>query len=223
MAVFDKLVSVIQGLTSAVKDNTRAIKRGGGPGGARGGLPGATGGAPGASGGRKARGGLAGRLGNVASLAKAAGPLALAAGGAAVAGSVASAVGKGVISATRGGDFGASLARTAVNAVSKIPFIGEFTGAAESVRVLEGAESDLNAATSQAARILGPGAITNAARELVGRRQVQENTNLELDRQVNANVVQGLEGGVVQRFAAHSGLGQAYLHMLHSGGAQSNQ
>lgn len=226
---FDKLISAVQGLTSAVKDNTRAAKRSGGAGGgaaAGGGLLGggvAPGGAGKARAGSKGAGGLGGRLGNLAGLAKAAGPLALAAGAGAVAGTALNAVGQGVISSARGGDFGSGVARSLVNVAAKIPFIGEFTGASEAVRVLEGAEGDLNAATGQAARLLGPGAISDAARGFVARRQVTENTNLELDRQANANAIQDAQGGVFSFFASRSGLGQAYLHQLNAGGAQANQ
>lgn len=122
--------------------------------------------------------------GGLAGLA-AAGAATAAVGAAAIAAPI---VSGGLIQQNRGGTFGAGATGAAVDLVAGIPLIGELTGASAVQRVTEGATSDINAATNEVARF-APGAVTGRVRAFLARQAIQQNVNLEADRQANAAAI----------------------------------
>lgn len=170
---------------------------------------------------RGAVGGALGRLplGGALGLA---GGAALGAGAAAL-GVAANAAGQGIIAASRGGDFGSAVARSLNNTVAAIPFLGEYTGAAALRRTLEGTEGDLNAATGQVARILGPGGVDDRTRSFLAQRFANEQVNLELDRQANNNATNLISPLAQARLGALAIDGSNVAHLLQAAGVQQNQ
>lgn len=63
--------------------------------------------------------------------------------------------------------------------------IGELTGAGPTNRIQQGAKQDLNALTNRVARYAGADAVTPKVREFLADKMVEQNKNMEQDRQRN--------------------------------------
>ncbi len=122
--------------------------------------------------------------GGLAGLGAAAGATA-AVGAAAIAAPI---VGEGLLQAQRGGSFAAGAGRAGIDLAAGIPIVGELTGASAVQRVAQGATADMNAITNEVARY-DPGAITGRVRRFLIDKKIQQNVNIEADRQANAAAV----------------------------------
>jgi len=144
--------------TRAVEDSTRALDgfargvgRGGGFGGAD--RPGA---GPGFAGGAAEEGGgIGGVAASIANPLLATGVGAAAAAASAIGGAALSAVGSGLITQSRGGDFGEGAIGQLNQIVGALPFVGEFSGIAAANRAESGVVGQLNALTDPIARFGG--------------------------------------------------------------------
>lgn len=114
----------------------------------------------------------------------------LAAAGVASAGVAAAAIAApviagGLVQANRGGSFSAGAVGAATSLAAGVPLFGELSGASAVERVTQGATSDMNAATNDVARF-SPGAVTPRVRDFLARQAIQQNVNVEADRQANS-------------------------------------
>lgn len=180
-----RLLEKLAGSMDKLSGKLDSIGRGGGAGGRGGGGP-----AVPSSLLDRARGAtsnlFAGRAlgGGVAGLA-AAGAATAAVGAAAIAAPM---ISGGLIQSSRGGTFGAGALGAGVDLAAGVPLFGEYSGAAAVQRVTQGATADMNAATNDVARF-APGAVTPRVRAFLARQAIEQNRNMEVDRQANATLV----------------------------------
>lgn len=187
--LLEKLSTSIDKLGAVIAGAGRGGSGAGGPGG----RPAARGSASILDSARKNAGDLfAGRaLGGGAAGLAAAGA---ATGVAALAATTATLAAGGALQASRGGSFSAGVTGAGVDIASKIPFFGEWLGAAPVKRVTEGAISDMNAATNDVARF-APGAVTPRVRAFLAKQAQQQNVNVEADRQANQTALIEMQYG----------------------------
>lgn len=143
-----------------------------------------------ARGGAAAAGFLAGGVSNAFGALGTVGKVALAIGGARAASVGLDLYGRGLVSAQRGGSFGAGFNAAFEDLYARIPVIGESQGFAPASRVRQGATGSLNAATAIVDRLAGPDAISDGARRLLARVETQRSRNEELGRQRNQALVE---------------------------------
>lgn len=121
------------------------------------------------------------------------------------------ALGAGIVNSSRGGTFSGGVQRSLLSAAnSALPLgLNEALGFGRATRTLEGAEGDLNSITNPIARVAGANAISPTTRAFLADVQIEQNRNLQADRDANAALVSDKTAQAVDPGSAAQGLVRA--------------